>query len=154
MFTARLAWGGCSVSTHLHSQSVMQEQATPLCPALLPSLLCMCLCAHVRVCVLSCVHGGAGWSRVVCVKGCDIKVFWSLPPLSSAMSPFICEAHFISLPPSSTPSLSSTFFFSSTDATCSSPHSSVSCFVHLSTHPGLHLYVCVWHSLHQDFQNC
>lgn len=80
-----------------------------------------------------CVHGGAGWSRVVCLKCCDIKVLWSLPPLSSAMSPFICEAHFISLPLSLTPSISSTFF-SSADATCSSC-SSVSSFVHFYTHP-------------------
>ena len=101
MFTARLAWGGCSVSTHLHSQSVMQEQgnSAPLCPALLPSEpQCMCSCAYVCMCYPFRVQ--SGWSRVVCVKGCDIKVFWSLPPLSSAMSPFICEAHFISLPPS------------------------------------------------------
>lgn len=56
MFTARLAWGGCSVSTHLHSRSVMQEQATPRsalpfchqCRARARVPMCVCVCVIVR----------------------------------------------------------------------------------------------------------
>lgn len=127
---ARLAWGGCSVSTNIHSQSVMQEQATFAvpCPSAIGATRSLW---RARVCAVSGVHAVAGWRRVVCLKGCDIKALWSLPLLSSAMSPFICEAHFISLPPFFPPTLcfSPTSFSSPTDATCSPPHSFVSYFI-------------------------
>lgn len=77
----------------------------------------------------------AGWSRVVCLKGCDIKVLWSLPTLSSTTSPFIYEAHFISLPPHPHFLLLVYILCSSTDATCFLSHTFFSPFVLLSSQP-------------------
>lgn len=46
---ARLAWGGCGVSANLTTQSVMQHQATSLCPSPLPWVKCICLCVCALV---------------------------------------------------------------------------------------------------------
>lgn len=114
----RLAWGACGVSGNLSSQSVMQEWATLLLSALLPSVQCVCLsaCVYARAwCayVLFAMSGEAGWRRVVCRKGYNIKVLWRIPSFSFTISPFICEVHFISLPYFLTVPLSSNFYSSS-----------------------------------------
>lgn len=111
----RLALGGCSVSGNLSSQSVMQERATLPLPALLPSVQCICqsACVDARAYVLFAMSGVTGWRRVVCLKGYNIKVLWSLRSFSSTMSLFICEVHFISLDSFLTVPLSSIFYSSS-----------------------------------------